>query len=109
CALGAVWEGPLEWPQRTITYASLAYQTVIVASLSFLVWFALVTRYSVTKLSVFTFMAPLFGALAGALLLYETLGPSHIAALCCIMVGIVIVNRYGHHRPAQGEAHGVSR
>ncbi|MEO1102548.1 MAG: DMT family transporter [Pseudomonadota bacterium] len=101
CAGGALWEGSLTLPREAITYASLVYQTVIVAALSFLVWFALVTRYSVTKLSVFTFMAPLFGALAGVIFLGESLGPSHIVALFCIMAGIIIVNRFGHARIAK--------
>lgn len=98
CTVGAAIEGPLERPQSALTIAALAYQIVIVATVSLLAWFALVARYSVTKLSVFTFMTPLFGALAGIVFLDERVGPHHLVALCCIMAGIVIVNLFGNRQ-----------
>ncbi|MEM1047865.1 MAG: DMT family transporter [Pseudomonadota bacterium] len=95
CAVGALFEGPLAMPESAVTVASLIYQIVVVATVSLLAWFALVARYSVTKLSVFTFMTPLFGALAGIVFLDEQVGPHHLIALFCIMAGIVIVNLFG--------------
>ena len=42
-----------------IALGALAYQTVWVVSVTFVVWFALVVRYSANRLSAFTFIAPL--------------------------------------------------
>ena len=48
-----------------LALGALAYQTVWVVSVTFVVWFALVVRYSAARLSAFTFLAPLFGVAAG--------------------------------------------
>ena len=53
--------------------ASLAYQTLWVVSVTFVVWFALIVRYSASRLSAFTFLTPLFGVAAGHLVLGEPL------------------------------------
>lgn len=96
CVVAWVFEGGLTLPQTALGWSSMAYQTIGVATLSLLGWFALVARYSATKLSVFTFMTPLFGALAGILFLGEHLDSHHIIALTLTIAGIVIVNLYGH-------------
>lgn len=59
---------------------------------------SLVARYSATKLSAFTFSPPLFGALAGIVFLGETIDTHHIIALTLIIIGIVVVNIYGHRQ-----------
>ena len=52
--------------------ASLFYQCIIVAFLSYLVWFELIHRYPVSFLAAFTFFTPVFGALiSGVLILRE--------------------------------------
>lgn len=101
-AAAIVFEGALPVPHSLLAWSSLAYQTVIVAALSFLAWFALIARYSATKLSVFTFLTPLLAALAGILLLGERIDAHHVLALICIVAGIIIVNIYGH-RCVSGE------
>ena len=53
--------------------AALAYQTIWVVSVTFVVWYALVVRYSANRLSAFTFLTPLFGVAAGHLVLGEPL------------------------------------
>src|SRR5262249_48538048 len=50
-------------PPSAVALASIAYQGFWVASISFVVWFALVQRYSASRLSAFTFLTPLFGVL----------------------------------------------
>src|SRR5262249_6499406 len=42
-----------------VALGSLAYQTVWVVSITFVIWFALVLRYSANRLSAFTFLTPL--------------------------------------------------
>ena len=52
-----------------VALGAFAYQTIYVVSITFTIWFALVVRYSAARLSVFTFLAPLFGVAAGHLVL----------------------------------------
>lgn len=76
-----------------LAVASLAYQGAIVAFASYLVWFWLLTRYLAARLSVFSFLTPLFGVLFGVLILSEPLTPSFVGAALLVGVGIVLVNR----------------
>ena len=55
---------------------SLAYQTAGGRASTFSVWFALILRYSASRLSAFTFLTPLFGVAAGHLVLGEPLTPA---------------------------------
>jgi len=73
--------------------ASLAYQIVIVAFLSYLSWFALVRTYPASTLSVFTFLSPLFAMLSGAYFLNERVSPLLWIALVLVACGIWLVNR----------------
>jgi drug/metabolite transporter (DMT)-like permease len=72
---------------------ALAYQTVWVVSVTFVVWFAVMAKYSASRLSVFTFLTPLFGVAAGHLVLGEPLTPAFAAAVALVAVGLVLVNR----------------
>ncbi len=76
-----------------LALASLAYQAVIVAFVSYLVWFWLLTRYLAARLSVFSFLTPLFGVLFGVVILAEPLTPSFVGAAMLVGAGIVLVNR----------------
>jgi drug/metabolite transporter (DMT)-like permease len=72
---------------------SLLYQTVVVAGVSYLAWFWLITRYPAFKLAAFSFLTPLFGLLAGALLLGEAITPALVFAMLLVGAGIYLVNR----------------
>ena len=76
-----------------LALGALAYQTVWVVSLTFVVWYALVRRYSANRLSAFTFLTPLFGVAAGHLVLGEPLTPAFAAAVAMVAGGLVLVNR----------------
>lgn len=84
--------------------ASLAYQGVIVAFASYLVWFWLLTRYLAARLSVLSFMTPLFGVLAGVFVLHEPLTPLFLGAALLVAAGIVLVNRRAAPAPGQAVA-----
>ena len=75
-----------------LALASLAYQGVIVAFLSYLAWFWLLGRYLAARLSVFSFFAPMFGVLFGVVFLSEPLGPQFAVAAGLVGLGIVLVN-----------------
>jgi len=72
---------------------SMVFQTVVVAFASYLTWFWLITRYPASRLAAFSFLTPLFGVLAGGLLLSEPITPALVAALLLVAVGINLVNR----------------
>ena len=73
---------------------SVFYQCIIVAFLSYLVWFELIHRYPVSLLHAFSFFTPVFGVfLSGALILGEIMSPNLIVALILVSLGMVLVNR----------------
>ena len=76
-----------------LALGSLAYQTVWVVSVTFVVWFALIARFSASRLSAFTFLTPLFGVAAGHLVLGEPLTPAFAAAVVLVAAGLMLVNR----------------
>jgi drug/metabolite transporter (DMT)-like permease len=76
-----------------IAIGALVYQTVWVVSVTFVVWFALIARYSANRLSAFTFLTPLFGVAAGLLVLGEPLTPAFAAAVALVAGGLMLVNR----------------
>jgi drug/metabolite transporter (DMT)-like permease len=76
-----------------LAVGSLVYQTAWVAGITFLAWFWLVQTYSANRLSAFTFLTPLFGVLAGHLVLGEALTPAFAVAVALVAVGLVLVNR----------------
>ena len=71
----------------------MLFRSVIVAFASYLLWFSLLLRYPASGLSGFTFFTPLFGVLAGALLLQEPLGPGLLLGAVLVSTGMVLVNR----------------
>lgn len=71
---------------------SLFYQSVIVAFISYFVWFKLIHEYSVSRLSAFTFFTPVFGVLFGIVFLNEELTISLMVGLPLVSVGIFFVN-----------------
>jgi len=76
--------------------ASLAYQTIWIASITYLAWFWLIRHYPAPKLASFTFVTPIFGVIAGWFVLNEPLTPMLIAALALVAAGIYFVNRPEH-------------
>ena len=73
--------------------AAFVYSAFVVAFISYLTWFWLVRTYPPSKVSAFTFLAPVFGVLAGVLMLGEPLTATLVAALALVALGIYLVNR----------------
>ena len=72
--------------------ASIFYQSVIVAFISYFVWFKLIHNYSVSRLSAFTFFTPIFGVISGTLFLKEEFTVSLMVGLPMVSLGIFFVN-----------------
>jgi drug/metabolite transporter (DMT)-like permease len=79
-------------PWHPTALASLAFQSVVVAFASYLAWFWLLTRYLASRLTVFSFLTPLFGVLFGTWLLHEPLTPGFAGAAALVATGIALVN-----------------
>ncbi len=79
-------------PMTALTVASILYQTIWVAAITFGIWFALISRYSATKLSAISFVTPLAGAAMGYLILDEQLGPDYLFAVMAVAAGIILVS-----------------
>ena len=95
-ALGAAsWLAGESWPARlsAASLAPLAFQTVVITFASYLVWFWLVRHYPATQISAFTLLTPVFGLLAGVVLLGEPLTLRLVVALAAVCAGITLVNR----------------
>ena len=75
-----------------IAMISLGYQAVVVAFVSYLIWFWLLTRYIASRLSVFSFLTPIFGVTFGVLLLGESFSMRFLLAALMVLSGIALVN-----------------
>ncbi|MBX3599511.1 MAG: DMT family transporter [Rubrivivax sp.] len=82
------------WPTQltAVSLAPLAFQTVVITFASYLVWFWLVRHYPATRISAFTLLTPVFGLLAGVLLLGEPLTLRLVIALAAVCGGLLLVN-----------------
>jgi drug/metabolite transporter (DMT)-like permease len=76
----------------TTTVASLLWQGVAVAGVSYALWFWTLTRYAVAELSAFTFITPLVGVLAGWLVFGETITGAFALAIVLVIAGLALVN-----------------
>ena len=72
---------------------SLAYQIIWVAFITYLAWFWMLRRYPPSRLASFTFLTPLFGVMAGGMLLNELITGRLLLALVLVASGIYLVNR----------------
>ena len=93
-ALGAVVFGEhIGKLPSAVAIGALVYQAIWVVSVTYVVWFALIVRYSASRLSAFTFLTPLFGVAAGHLVLNEPLTPPFAIAVAFVALGLALVNR----------------
>ena len=88
--------GEETWPVTPLpvwAWASIAFQSVVVAFASYLAWFWLLRHYPATRVSAFSFLTPMFGLIFGALVLGEAISMRLVVALVFIAIGIWLVNR----------------
>ena len=77
----------------SLALSLMAYQAIWVVGLTYLLWFALVKTYSVSKLSAFSFITPLFGVVASYFIMHDSLTPAFGAAALLVIAGLYLVNR----------------
>jgi drug/metabolite transporter (DMT)-like permease len=90
------------WPAHTsaLAWTLLAFQTVVVTFASYLLWFWLIRHYPATQIASFVLLTPVFGLLAGALLLGEPVTVRLVVALVAVSAGIAVVSRPARPRAA---------
>lgn len=76
-----------------VVVASLAYQTVVIAFATYLVWYWMLGRYAASSLTAFTFLTPILGLVAGAVILGEPVSRILVVAMALVAAGIYLVNR----------------
>ena len=72
--------------------SSVLFQGIIIAFISYLVWFYLVHAYPVSLLSAFTFLTPVFATISGVIFINEALTLTLIFSLILVSLGIYVVN-----------------
>lgn len=72
--------------------SSVVFQSVVVALSSYLAWFWLLRRYLASRLSILSFMTPLFGVSFGVLILNEPLDAAFGLGAVLVLTGIVLVS-----------------
>lgn len=75
-----------------IAWTSMAYQSLVIAFGTFLVWFWLLRHYLASRLSTFSFLTPLFGVTFGVLLLDDPLDIWFVIGAVLVVSGIALVN-----------------
>jgi drug/metabolite transporter (DMT)-like permease len=94
--LGSLLKGEAGVGRMTpLILGSLAYQIIWVAFITYLAWFWMLRRYPPSRLASFTFLTPLFGVMAGGILLNEPVTRMLVLALVLVGSGIYLVNRPG--------------
>jgi len=89
----SLWFEPRQVTHLTpVVVASIAYQGIIVAFASYLVWFWLIQVYPVSNISAFTFFTPIFGIFLGGVLLQEPFTAKLLVGGGLVTSGMALVN-----------------
>jgi drug/metabolite transporter (DMT)-like permease len=71
---------------------SLGFQAIIVALASYLAWFWLLRRYLASRLSILSFMTPLFGVAFGVVILHEPIDLAFGVGAALVFAGLLCVS-----------------
>mgnify|MGYP000008804584 CR=1 FL=1 len=83
--------GAITWSWTALW--SLAYLSVGASAVGFLVYFVLLERLGPVEINLVSYVAPLFAAVVGFLLLEEVVDIWTAAGFCCIFLGFVLIKR----------------
>lgn len=86
--------GRLAIDPRAVDLANLGFQTIVVCTISFLVWFRLLQTYPSSRLGVLSFMTPVFGVAAGAFFLGEQLTLDFLFGGGLVLAGMLLVQAH---------------
>ena len=80
-------------PLSAMAMASMVFQTVWVASVTYVAWFWLISTYPASPLQAATSMTPLFGIVCAFLVLGEPISLSFGLAALLVVGGLLLVNK----------------
>ena len=89
-----------------VVWSALAFQSIVVSFVSFLVWFWLLRHYLASQLGVFSFLTPLFGVAFGIWLLKEPLEASFVLGAVLVLAGVVLVTNHAWFHARMGRKTG---
>jgi drug/metabolite transporter (DMT)-like permease len=75
-----------------MTISSIAFQTLFIAILSYLVWFWLLRRYLISRLMLLSLLTPLFGVGFGAVLMGDPIDLRFGLGALLVLMGVLLVN-----------------
>ncbi|MFB6126616.1 MAG: DMT family transporter [Halolamina sp.] len=87
--------------------AALAYLSVVSSALGFLVYFDLHERLGPVEINLVSYVAPVFAAVSGWLVLGEIIDAATVVGFCCILLGFLALKRraIGAELSRVGNAH----
>lgn len=91
--IAAFFFGPFIRDLEPVHIAGLLFQIVVVVSAGFIFWLWLLSIYPASGVASFSFLSPVLAVGLGWFLLGEEIGPSLIAALGLVALGILLINR----------------
>jgi len=83
--------GVVEWSLPIV--ASLAYLSILSSALGFLIYFELLDRLGAIEINLVSYVAPVFAALSGWLVLGEVVTIETVAGFVLIVVGFTLLKR----------------
>jgi drug/metabolite transporter (DMT)-like permease len=86
-----------------VIWLSMGFQVLIISFVTFLAWLWLLRRYLAARLSVFSFLTPLFGVGFGVLLLHDPMDVRFVIGAVLVLSGIVLVNWHATALSIEGE------
>ena len=94
-AIGAITGGKVQGFNMQSTLL-LLYMSLL-STVAFSIWAELLKYNSVGNVAIFGFSIPIFGVALSAVFLGEQMASvKNLAALVCVSIGIIIINRQGH-------------
>lgn len=83
---------PIREP-TTMTWGILAFQSLFVACIGFLMWTWLLGIYPVSDMASFSLLTPLFAVCFGWLIFDDEITPLFAVALTLVLLGLVLINQ----------------
>lgn len=89
---GWLWDEAMVTQITPTVVKAILYQGAVTAAFGFVAWNTMLQKYGATALHSFVFIVPLAGVTNGVLILGEPVTNHLLAAIACIVAGIVVVN-----------------
>lgn len=89
----AVCSGQTSFASTPLAWGSVLFQGVVITFAVYLIWFSLLRRYNASQLSIYLFLAPLFGVSFGVFLLHESIDIFFAVGAILVLAGLTLVSK----------------